>query len=308
MKRVYISIIPLAVLLLMLSIPEPPHPPTLPAASAASPASVVETARIQAHLESVEQELLGRDVSHLSADQRAARARHIRVLREYRERGVFPHNHDFPGERVPYFADEHGTLCAMAYLIAESGREDLVERVAATRNNARIPELADDAELVAWLKDAGLSLDEAARIQPWYDGPGMIIDDEPNTVSASYAIGSALTSGLGGAMIALNLTSVRSEDGPRWPALVGLTTGVAGLALGIDKLGDGGTPALLGAVNTGIGALSATLGAWNLISAPADRAVGEAAEPSSRRVSVTAAPLVHTDSRGGAGVQFRVRF
>lgn len=73
--------------------------------------------------------------------QRAARQRNIEVLREYARAGVFRHNHDF-SERTPYFRDEHGTLCAMAYLIERSGRGDLVDKVERTANNAYIPELA----------------------------------------------------------------------------------------------------------------------------------------------------------------------
>jgi hypothetical protein len=56
----------------------------------------------------------------------------------------------------------------MAYLIDRSGRRDLVDRVAATRNNAFIAELADDSALRAWLDSVGLSVTEAARIQPSY--------------------------------------------------------------------------------------------------------------------------------------------
>ncbi|MBI3723953.1 hypothetical protein HY251_08385, partial [bacterium] len=127
-----------------------------------------QVARIRAHLEGAEALLRRRDLSALSPNQRAARERHVEALRAYRERGVFPHNHDFEGRR-PAFVDDHGTLCAMAHLIATSGRLDLVRRVAATRNNAYVRELAGDPELVAWLEAAGLTADEAARIQPDYD-------------------------------------------------------------------------------------------------------------------------------------------
>src|SRR6266508_2888718 len=80
-----------------------------------------ETARIRTHLATVEAELRSKDVSALTATQRAARARNLAVLHEYWVRGVFPVNTDFPGRRIPYFVDRYGTPCAMAYLIEQSG-------------------------------------------------------------------------------------------------------------------------------------------------------------------------------------------
>src|SRR2546426_9539915 len=132
--------------------------------------AAAEPARIRAHLDSVERELRAKDVSPLTPTQRAARLRNLAILHVYWIRGVFPQNTDFPGQRVPYFIDRYGTRCAMAYLIEQSGGGDFVARVAATNNNARIPELKHDAELVAWLAENGLTLAEAAWIQPSYDG------------------------------------------------------------------------------------------------------------------------------------------
>ena len=69
---------------------------------------------------------------------------------------------------MPFFRDRYGALCAMAYLIERSGRGDLVDRIAISRNNAFIAELATDPALRAWLDSVGLSVSEAARIQPTY--------------------------------------------------------------------------------------------------------------------------------------------
>jgi hypothetical protein len=283
--------------------------PVLPAAAAVEPPAA-EVARIQAHLAAVERELLARDVSLLSPDRVRARARHIRVLREYREAGVFPHNHDYPGERVPYFVDEHGTLCAMAYLISRSGRDDLVERVARAANNARIPELAGDPELIQWLDHAGLSVEEAARIQPTYGGCCWVEPEvEAAEVSSEYAVASAVASAVGGVSAGMNLVSLRSDGGSRWFGIMGITAGAAGLALGVDGIGDGGATATVAAVNAGIGALSMALGAWNLFRIPGDRAEPHAAM---RGVSdgpgVTTNPLVTASRQGGVGLGLRVRF
>src|SRR6266699_3261837 len=127
-----------------------------------------ETARIRAHLDSAERELRAKDVSSLTPAQRAARLRNLDRLHEYWVRGVFPQNTDFPGERVPYFIDRYGTRCAMAYLIEQAGSGDFVARVAATNNNARVQEMKNDPELGAWLWKNGITLEEAARIQPSY--------------------------------------------------------------------------------------------------------------------------------------------
>jgi hypothetical protein len=273
-------------------------------AVASHPAPAGEVARIQAHLETVERELLARDVGHLSAAQRAARARHVRVLREYREAGVFPHNHDFPGERVPYFVDEHGTLCAMAYLVSRSGRPDLVERVAATRNNAYVPELAEDAELAAWLREAGLSLEEAARIQPTYNCCGL---GHQEGVSTGQAVASAVASAMGGVSIGMNLLP---ESRSRWTGILGLTAGAAGLAVGLYGLADGDVPpAIVGAATAGAGALSAGLGAWTLFRLAGDRpAHASAGSPAAAAPSVSVAPRLSADPREGVGVVLRVKF
>ena len=272
---------------------------SLPAADGAlETPSAAEVARIQRHLGEVERELLARDVSQLSDAARAARAEHIAALREYRARGVFPHNHVHAAGRVPVFIDEHGTHCAVGYLIARSGRPEMARRIAATNNLATVPGLADDAELIAWLDGAGLSLAEAARIQPWYE-PQPPATTESNLIDIGYAAASALTASVGGAALALNWK--RSEQ--RWPAVLGIAAGVTGIALGAGKLDDGGDVAPLGAFNAGLGAVTAAVGAWRLIGPPA--AIGGPARAAAPTLDV--APLVST---GGAsrGIQLRLRF
>jgi hypothetical protein len=66
------------------------------------------------------------------------------------------------------FVDAHGTRCAVAHLLDVSGQGELVRHIAATQNIARVRELARLPELRAWLGAAGLSVEDAARIQPEY--------------------------------------------------------------------------------------------------------------------------------------------
>ena len=122
----------------------------------------------RAHFDSVGAELLHANVLRFTPAQRRVRATLIDWLQEYRDAGAFPRNDRFPERSMPFFRDRYGALCAMAYLIDRSGRRDLVDRVAATRSNAFIDELADDPDLRAWLDSVGLSVTEAARIQPTY--------------------------------------------------------------------------------------------------------------------------------------------
>src|SRR6185503_9137835 len=97
-------------------------------------------------------------------------------------------------------------------------------RVARTRNNAFIAELADDAELRRWLDSAGLSVAEAGRIQPSYDFPGEANDQ---TVSTDYALTSILVSGASLTTLGLNLVAPSRPSG--W---AGVVAGSAGAVAG----------------------------------------------------------------------------
>lgn len=127
-----------------------------------------ELARLDAHFTSTLGWLHARRPPGIGRAQARARARHIERLESYRARRRFPQNQRFPGRKLPHFIDEQGTRCAMAHLMEASGAGELVHRIAHERNLARIRELADIPQLVAWLGGSGLTLEEAARIQPSY--------------------------------------------------------------------------------------------------------------------------------------------
>jgi len=139
-------------------------PPTGPEALARR----LEVARLRAHFDSVDAELRHASALQLTPSRRTARATLIGWLQEYRDAGRFPRNDRFPKLAMPFFRDGHGALCAMAYLVERSGRRDLVDRIAMTRNNVFIAELANDPALRVWLDSVGVSVTEAARIQPTY--------------------------------------------------------------------------------------------------------------------------------------------
>jgi hypothetical protein len=236
-----------------------------PAMIAAEAWQQAEVARIQEHLAGAERLLLSAGVASFTPAQRSARARNVELLRGYREHGVFPRNIDFAGGREPYFVDDRGVLCAMAYLIAASGRHDIVERVRSTRNNARIRELADDPALVAWLDEAGLSLAEAGRIQPSYGYPPPYVLTERAPVSPEYAVASAGASLANGMAIAWNFPRARRTPPSAVAGTVAVLTGAAGIALGAPNVGEGGVRATLGTWNVAVGSLAVLSGAHTLL-------------------------------------------
>ena len=131
-----------------------------------------DAARIQKHLFETEAALRANPPAGLSDEQMSARLRNLDHLHEYAVRDVVPVNDRF-SRPEPFFIDAVGTRCAMAALIEQEGGAALVQRIARERNNARVHELVDEPELVAWLERNGMTADEAARVQPsyWFCGP-----------------------------------------------------------------------------------------------------------------------------------------
>lgn len=122
---------------------------------------------IQDHLAHAEATLRARDVSHLTPELRAARAANLDLLHDYWTAGVFPRNTDFPGHRLPYFIDREGVPCAMAHLVIASGFSTEASAISRRENNAYIHDM-QSPELGAWIAQSGLTLDEAAFVQPGY--------------------------------------------------------------------------------------------------------------------------------------------
>lgn len=184
-----------------------------------------EEQRLRAHFDSVDRELRATPTVTLSAAQRSARAQLVEWLREYRDAGDFPVNEDFPERPTPYFRDRHGNLCAMAYLLARSGRGEVVDAVAESRNNARVHDLADMPALTAWLDSVGMSVDEAARIQPQYGSPHPV--GARREASVGYTVSSVVASGAAVVTAALNAVDPSGTSG--W---AGVVTGAAVTILG----------------------------------------------------------------------------
>ena len=192
---------------------------------------------------------------------------------------------------MPFFRDSDGVLCAMAYLIDRSGRGDLVDRVAATRNNAFIPELAGDPELAGWLDSVGLSVAEAARVQPAYDPPPEPQDEEG--VSTGYAVTSIL---VGGASLAT--AAVNAIAPSRTAAWAGLLAGGAALVAGGARVDREGAVNDVAWANFLVGAGATSVGLYRLLAPP----------PTAHR-RVVVGPLLAPDADGPRyGLSLRATF
>jgi hypothetical protein len=104
----------------------------------------------------------------------ARRAHHLDVLSAYREAGVFPINTTVPGEGH-FLIDEHGTLCAVANLIAQDGHKDLIILAARTDNGLLFGDVTS-GPIHDWILTSGFTREEIARIQV----PAPYVGDEPS--------------------------------------------------------------------------------------------------------------------------------
>lgn len=274
-----------------------------PAALDAAPGA--EVRRVRAHFDSVLRELGARDVSRLSAEQRERRSALVERLRAYRDRGDFPHNYDFPAEMVPYFVDrETGALCAVGHLLATTGRRDMVDRVARTNNNVRVAQLATDTAFAGWLDAHGLTLNEAARIQPTY-GPPTTFERHPELTlgTSAAAAGSVVMAVLNGTANADGRSSMVSG--------LGLTIGVAAVVLGAKLAGvDYGSRSLgTAGMVTGVASIAFSIRGIRRRTEMPERETERAAREQREGVRAAMVPLVGVaEGRSTAGVGVSVRF
>ena len=100
----------------------------------------------------------------------AARRVQLWRLAEYRDRGTFPLNEGQSAHAVPIFVDRHGTACAVGHLMRCAGRAIKVDSIAQSDNLVYVPDATRGA-VAAWVLTSGLTLEEAALVQPGYAWP-----------------------------------------------------------------------------------------------------------------------------------------
>jgi hypothetical protein len=258
-----------------------------------SRAEVREVSRLQVRLDSVVRELTYADVSSLDAKQLANRLRIIATLRTYRDRGKFPNNYDFKAP-TPYFFDRKtGTRCAVAFLLEASGRPDIAERVARTNNNVWVRQLAGDVEFRSWLKDNGLTLAEAARIQAPY-----IIEETPVELRSARSTSIASLAAVGTTLFALGSDPTKSTK----PLIVSAVVGAVSIAVGTSGTG-GAAPAdpFLRKVSVGAGLASIGMAALRQVQHV------QVAKQVARAKSIEIRPTTNI-SEGTAGLTVALRF
>ena len=191
-----------------------------------------EILRIKTHFEYVEGILIATPQGSLTAKQRKARKRIITLLHEYAQAGIFPKNYDYPGERKPCFIDKNGTICAVGYLVAETGNHELALSINSRYQYSEVLEM-NSPELLKWIEESGLTLEEVALIQPKYGPP-----QDNSYISPGYGITSGVLGGANVAFSVLNLYQLSQAERSKEIQMLGLATGIASTAIGIVTINE----------------------------------------------------------------------
>ncbi|MBC7844695.1 MAG: hypothetical protein H7099_20490 [Gemmatimonadaceae bacterium] len=290
-----------------LALTHTPAPHRASSDAAATVARSTEVHRIRAHFDSVLSELPARDLGSWSSAQQSRRTALLTTLRGYRDAGAFPHNYDFPGQPAPYFIDRKtGVLCAVAHLLASTGRRDIVDRVAASDNNVYVAQLASDTAFVQWLHANGLTLTEAARIQVPYFYPSPDVAG-PKDNGAAYTVGSAVA--ISGSIVASLWTTRGNTDGHRnLSNFAGLAASAVSLGVGIAAAGDNTSPRAAAPLSLIAGGVTAYLSTRGMLRHRAYRTAQREAANRPRVAGATLSPILPIAGVSGAGVAMRIVF
>lgn len=188
--------------------------------------------RVRRHFRRVERQLRAREVHTQPTLLRLARHRNLDRLRRYWRQSRFPRNYGRPRARAwraPCFIDQNKRVCAVAYLVIESGHVETAARTAQDANYAYVDEI-ESAELTVWARTSGFSRAELALIQPAYICPELCIEIL-RTMVVSEVAANVLRISVGGLLgITIASLNIISIAGRRWRFLLGGS--VMGLGLG----------------------------------------------------------------------------
>ena len=276
-----------------------------------------ENRRVQAHFDSVLRELRTSVPTRLTSTQAAGRERLVATLQGYRDRAQFPRNYDFD-EATPYFVDRKtGTRCAVAHLLESTKRHDLVARIESTNNNVRAGDLYVDTAFVSWLDQHGLTIADAARIQPAYEGD----QQGPSVLDVAYYIAAGATVTTAATSVGLTVWNLSGNTSGKHKkaAVWGLVTGLGTTLVGGTIAAKGTEPneKRVGQIGTVVGMVG-MVAAANALSNRTTRlkTMGDTSSDASRNaanrarggISATISPLVPIARTSGAGVMVSVRF
>lgn len=93
----------------------------------------------------------------------AHREQQIQRLHAYAVAGQFPHNLTSPSD-LHMFRDAAGRYCAVANLVHQDGRDDLVDATVREHNDLAIHDVQDGA-MMTWILESGLTQEELEQIQ-----------------------------------------------------------------------------------------------------------------------------------------------
>jgi len=237
-----------------------------------------EVERVRAHLERVERDLWSNSQLDLTPEQWAARESVLEDLRRYIEAEAYPIN-DRHDRMTPIFIDPLGNRCAMAALIEASGHGELVQRVARDHNLAYIDDLGGDAELRDWLQSFGLTLDEAATIQPGYTPP-------PDSMTWDW------TAGVLGSALFGNTTALSG----------GVRVGARGIATNMDDACDHCVYRSMALMLEGMRTSLSDVGATSQFAALISRTVD--GRPNQHEVYIIGGPQISLDENDEPGTGF----
>jgi len=230
-----------------------------------------EALRISTHLDYVERLLRAKSTAGLTADLRAKRSHVLNLLREYRMAGVFPRNYDHADRRVPCFIDRDGRICAVGYLVGQTAGREVAEAINTTHQYDEL--LAMNDKIVdAWVSGNGLTMEEAAMIQPSYGH----YPPATSEIKPAYGISSAVFSGINVSVTAINGVQMLQSRGSKAVPIVGLITGAGQIVSGalhyptyeeslIGYSTDFDGVRKLSMINIGLGTATMLMSAWNLI-------------------------------------------
>jgi hypothetical protein len=233
-----------------------------------------ESVRIRTHLEYAEELLRTHIPAGLTPALLEKRMELLDLLHGYIVTGVFPANHDYPGERKPCFIDRNNRICAVGYLVEKTAGRSVAEEINSRHQYEKILEM-NDPLVDNWISGSGLTKQECAMIQPSYGWLPTPAPTDYNHISTSYGVGSAVLGGVNLSLMAINTIQISGKSTNAALPAIGLMTGAFQIFLGIDKMpsetknGSGAwttneSKKTLSFINIGLGTTTMVLSLWNL--------------------------------------------